>query len=371
MIQKIKISKIKPNPNNPRTIKDEAFGKLVKSVKEFSEMLELRPIVVNSDMIILGGNMRYRACKEAGLKEVSIIIAENLTEEQQKEFLIKDNVSGGEWDWDMLANEWDNEEVLEWGLIIRDFETSEVLEAEEDDFDATPPEEHITVLGDLYEIGEHRLLCGNSTDSDQVAKLMKGQKAALCVTDPPYGIGLKYVGVMANNSNGEIHGDTDSFNPSCIFCLNANEYYIFGADYFIEKLPTRKGLCIWAKAHTEKENLVFGASFETFWRSAKDKREIWFENRIGNLSENLHSHPTQKPISLISRCINDSNETGIIVDIFLGTGSTMVASHQLKRKCYGMELDPKYCDVIVNRMIKLDPTLTIKRNGVDVTNDWK
>jgi hypothetical protein len=116
--KKIKISEIKLNPNNPRLIKDDKFAKLVKSVKEFPEMLDIRPIVVNSDMIILGGNMRYKACKEAGLKEIPVIIAEGLTEQQQKEFLIKDNVSGGEWDWDMLANEWDDEKLVEWGLDL-------------------------------------------------------------------------------------------------------------------------------------------------------------------------------------------------------------------------------------------------------------
>ena len=114
--KKIKISEIKLNPNNPRLIKDDKFAKLVKSVKDFPEMLDIRPIVVNSDMIILGGNMRFRACKEAGLKEIPVIIAEGLTEQQQKEFLIKDNVAGGEWDWDMLANEWEAEQLSEWGL---------------------------------------------------------------------------------------------------------------------------------------------------------------------------------------------------------------------------------------------------------------
>lgn len=109
-----KISEIKANPNNPRLIKDDKFANLVKSIKDFPEMLELRPIVVNKDMIILGGNMRYKACKEAGLKEIPVIVADNLTEEQEREFLIKDNVSGGEWDWDMLANEWDKEELEEW-----------------------------------------------------------------------------------------------------------------------------------------------------------------------------------------------------------------------------------------------------------------
>lgn len=113
---KTKISEIKLNPNNPRIIKDDKFIKLVKSIKDFPEMLEIRPIVVNADMVILGGNMRFKACKEAGLKEIPIIIADNLTEEQQREFLIKDNTSGGEWDFEMLANEWDVEQLEDWGL---------------------------------------------------------------------------------------------------------------------------------------------------------------------------------------------------------------------------------------------------------------
>jgi ParB-like chromosome segregation protein Spo0J len=117
-IQKIKISEVKMNPNNPRLIKDDKFAKLVKSIKEFPKMLEIRPIVVNADMIVLGGNMRLKACKEAGLKEVSIIFANDLTEDEQKQFIIKDNVGFGEWDWDMLANEWEPELLEDWGLEV-------------------------------------------------------------------------------------------------------------------------------------------------------------------------------------------------------------------------------------------------------------
>ncbi len=114
----VKIGEVKSNPNNPRIIKDDKFKKLVESVKTFPEMLNIRPIVVNSDMVVLGGNMRLRACKEAGLKEIPIIKADTLTPEQQSEFIIKDNVSGGEWDWDMLANEWEAEELDAWGLDV-------------------------------------------------------------------------------------------------------------------------------------------------------------------------------------------------------------------------------------------------------------
>jgi hypothetical protein len=125
-MKKIATSKIKLNPNTPRLIKDEKFKKLVKSIKDFPEMLDIRPIVVNADMIILGGNMRYKACVEAGLKEIPVIVADNLTEEKQREFLIKDNTSGGEWDWEMLANQWDAEQLEDWGLTISTFNSDNI-----------------------------------------------------------------------------------------------------------------------------------------------------------------------------------------------------------------------------------------------------
>ena len=119
---KVKISEVKSNPNNPRTIKDDKFDKLVASIKEFPKMLEIRPIVVNDDMIVLGGNMRLKACKAAGLKEVPIIKASELTEDEQRQFIIKDNVSGGEWDWEMLSSEWDTEQLEDWGLDVVGFD---------------------------------------------------------------------------------------------------------------------------------------------------------------------------------------------------------------------------------------------------------
>ena len=135
-IVKVKISEIKLNESNPRFIKDDKFKKLVKSIKDLPQMLDIRPIVVNKDMMVLGGNMRLKACVEAGLIEVPIIIADNLTKEQEKEFLIKDNVSGGEWDWDMIANEWNEVELIEWGLDIPNFDSeveSEEKEGQETD----------------------------------------------------------------------------------------------------------------------------------------------------------------------------------------------------------------------------------------------
>jgi hypothetical protein len=142
--EQVNISEVKPNPNNPRIIKDDKFAKLVQSIKDFPKMLEIRPIVVNSDMIVLGGNMRLKACKEAGLKKVHIIKADDLTEEQQREFIIKDNVSGGEWDWEQLANEWNSEDLDKWGLDVPIFDTEPSGDDLVDDEKNKPPTMKIT-----------------------------------------------------------------------------------------------------------------------------------------------------------------------------------------------------------------------------------
>jgi hypothetical protein len=152
-IKNVKLSEVKSNPNNPRIIKDDKFTKLVKSIKEFPKMLEIRPIVVNADMIVLGGNMRLKACKEAGLKEVPVIFAHDLTEDEQKQFIIKDNVGFGEWDWDMIANEWDADIIEEWGLDlpfdskIDDMEDGETLDFEQS-VQLIPPKEYILIMAD-------------------------------------------------------------------------------------------------------------------------------------------------------------------------------------------------------------------------------
>jgi len=183
-MKKVAIGELKPNPNNPRIIKDDKFKKLVQSIKELPEMAEVRPIVVNTDMVVLGGNMRLKAMREAGWKEVPIEVVD-WDEDKQRQFIIKDNVSGGEWDWEMLANQWDAEELNEWGLDLPDFEQAKELEAEEDDYEMPDEVQTDIVLGDLFEIGQHRLLCGDSTDSDAVARLMNGEKADMVFTDPP------------------------------------------------------------------------------------------------------------------------------------------------------------------------------------------
>jgi len=388
MIQNVPINTVKANPNNPRIIKDDKFAKLVKSINEFPQMLKLRPIVVNDDMVVLGGNMRLKACKEAGLKEIPIIKASELTEQQQKEFIVKDNVGYGEWDWNDLANNWDAEQLQDWGLDIPGFD-AEVLEAEEDDF-AVPDGgiETDIVLGDLFEIGEHRLLCGDSTDSDQVAKLMNGQKADMVFTDPPYKLETEG-GCKGSIGEGlKKQGDSiefiSNFEPTeflqvlpLIFDKNKLNAYIFCnkellPDYLVWARDSGYSfnVLIWKKPNaipigdSHRPDIEYLLLFR--------KSAIWNNgladvnySRCLEFGRETGLHPTMKPIELIANEMKiSSNVNSLVFDFFLGSGSTMVASHQLKRKCYGMELDPKYCQVIVDRMRKLDPTLVIKKNGL-------
>ena len=376
-MQKVKLSDIRPNPNNPRVIKDDKFKKLVKSIQDFPQMLELRPIVVNDEMIVLGGNMRLKALEHLGIEETFIIKAGDLTDKQEQEFIIKDNVGYGEWDWDQLANEWDVEDLDEWGLDLP-LDFVKELEAEEDDFEV--PADGIEtdiVLGDLFEIGEHRLLCGDSTDSDAVARLMDGEKADMVFTDPPYGISHSGKGITAptksgkiveGNNFGEILGDgdvnaaIDSFN--LIYSLYPDALHIWwGANYYSSILPNGFGWLVWDK---ERVGDTFsGAELAFVNKGVKVDvfRHMWHGIAKASESGDKRLHPTQKPVALVEWCFNNYNAGNLILDLFLGSGSTMVASHQLKRKCFGMELDPKYCQVIIDRMKNLDPTLVIKRNG--------
>ena len=401
----MKLNNIKANPNNPRLIKDDKFKKLVQSIKDFPEMMEKRPIVcvtdVDGKLFPLGGNMRLKALQELNYKDIPetwVIKADEWTEEQRKEFVIKDNIGFGEWDWDDLANNWDSEKLEEWGLDIPNFEP-EVLEAEEDDFEIHDEIKTDIILGDLFEIGEHRLLCGDSTDSDQVAKLMNGQKADMVFTDPPYNIGFK--GSMsnkmvngkkapadsANQRHDEIKNDSmseeqfydfisDVLKEIKINCLGAF-YICFGSQTLNQLLQPLadlkieyKSIIIWMKNQaifsgkdfkSRYEPIIYGR-FNDFFNGARfNEEDIWEFSR----TQKNDLHPTMKPIPLIENALNYSSKEGMrVLDLFLGSGSTMVAAHQLKRKCYGMELDPKYCQVIVDRMIKLDPTLEIKKNGL-------
>ena len=478
----MKLSAIKQNPNNPRSINKDKFAKLVKSIEEFPRMLELRPIVLNKDNIVLGGNMRLKACKHIGLTEVPVMYADDLTEEEQRQFIIKDNVGFGDWDWELLANEWDVSDLNDWGLDLPDMDV-QVLEAEEDNYEEPDNLQVDVVLGDLIEIGEHRLLCGDSTDSDQVAKLMNGEKADVAHNDPPYGMKKENEGVLNDNLNYDdllefnkewialqfTHlKDNGSWycwgideplmdiyshilkpyakdqkltfrnlitwfkNPSglgdgqnvssarsygiitekCLFVMmgkqnaaqNKDEFYeewrpllnyfvqekqkmgwgtkdvikITGktsaSHYFSESqfmMPTANHYnklqeVAGGKAFTRKFDSIVNEFLKTraYFDNTHDlMTEVWqFDRHVKNGTEGKHATP--KPIPLCERAIKSScPQDGLVLDMFLGSGSTMVAAHQLNRKCYGMELDPKYCQVIIDRMVNLDPTLEVKING--------
>jgi len=385
-IKKVSITEVKPNGSNPRIIKDPKFKQLVQSIQEFPEMLELRPIIVNSDMVILGGNMRYKACMDAGIKEIPIMIADSLDEAKQKEFIVKDNVGFGEWDWDIVNSEWDASNLEEWGLDLPEYTDTEV-EAEEDDFEvAEGGIETDIVLGDLFEIGEHRLLCGDSTDSDAVAKLMDGELADMCHTDPPYNIdyegGSKKREKIANDKLDDFPKFLyDVYTTISTALKKGGAIYVWHASSethnFIQQFLNAgflfKSYIVWNKNnstfgrsdyHWKHEPCIYGwldgASHK--WYGDRKQTTVWDIERPSRSDE----HPTMKPIPLCSKPLENSSKQGdVVLDVFLGSGSTMVAAHQLKRKCFGMELDPKYCQVIIDRMRKLDPTLIIKRNGTE------
>jgi len=413
-IKVVKLSEIKSNPNNPRIIKDDKFRKLVKSIQEFPKMLEIRPVVVNADMIVLGGNMRLKACKEAGLKEVPVIFADDLTDEEQKQFIIKDNVGFGEWDWDMIANEWDAEELEEWGLDIPDFGITELPAAEEDDYEMPDEVQTDIVLGDLFEIGDHRLLCGDSTDSDAVAKLMNGRNWSLMATSPPYNQGnscgnlLHTKGLGTGKKDVKLYEDKKTDNRTAedyfSFCIdilktsflfkndedhavcwnvayNAKSRNDYGKIIFSDENPFDvKETIIWDKTHSinlpqigiysRRCEFVFVMSSNEKYHTSQTYNDCrWNYWQIKSAGSQITGedveHRAAYPVEFASKMVNDfSLQNDLIYEPFTGSGTTMVAAHQLNRNCYGMELDPKYCQMIIDRMKKLNPSLVIKKNGI-------
>ena len=368
------ISEIKPNPKNPRTIRDDRFKKLVKSIQDFPQMLDKRPLVCFTDtdgkLVVLGGNMRLKAAKEVGLKQLPVVLADDWTEEQKAQFLIKDNVGFGEWNWDELKADWDFDKLDDWGLEIPDFAQTE-LEAQEDDYEIPDEIQTDIVLGDLFEIGPHRLLCGDSTDSDDVARLMNGEKADLLFTDPPYNVGFngrsgKFDLIV--NDDLEEH-DFDNFIEEfaqTVHTLQIPIKYIWCNWKFygtLQKHFELNACIVWAKN-------VFGLG-----RGYRHQHEFCFfegkldegingESDLWEIKKDVnYQHPTQKPVELSARALNNHKGAMNILDLFGGSGSTLAGLHQLKRRGFIMELDPKYCQVIIDRTRKLDPTITIKKNG--------
>lgn len=399
----VKLSTLRINPDNPRLIKDEKFEKLCSSVKDFPKMMSLRPIVVDSDGMILGGNMRYIALDHLGYREIPdewIKRAEELTEEERRRFIIEDNVSFGEWDFDILASDWDIEDLNEWGL---DF--PEKKELFEDEYEVPEEDEIETdiVPGDVFEIGPHRMVCGDSTHADIVFTLLQGEKPFLMVTDPPYGVNYDaswrlQAGIGTSGALGKVMNDDNadwreawSLFPGAVayvwhaglhaatvmeslhavkFKVRAqiiwvkNQFVISRGHYHGQHEPAfyaqRPGVDDQWRYAEEHEVLDYSVrdGESAGWDGDRKQSTVWF---IDKLMKSETGHSTQKPVECMGRPIK--NHTGEVYDPFLGSGTTMVAAHQLGRRCFGVELNPKYCHVIIERMRAMEDSLKVVRNG--------
>jgi len=371
--KRIALTQLKPNPDNPRIIKDAAFKKLVQSIKDFPEMIEAREIVVNQDLVILGGNMRYRALQEAGVKEAPVKIVD-WSEDKQREFVIKDNVSGGEWDYDALANQYDIEELDAWGLELPEM-TDVQAEVEEDEAPEVSQEPPVSKLGEIYALGSHRVLCGSAIDEDDTNKLLGEQKIDLYLTDPPYNVdytGKTKDALKIQNDqmdDGEFLAFlADSYRRADEHMKTGAAFYIFHADSegFNFRAAVKdvgwmlKQCLIWVKQtmvmgrqdyQWKHEPILYG------WKSGGS--HSWYSDRkqttvleFDRPSRNAE-HPTMKPLNILGYLISNSTKGGdLVFDNFLGSGSTLMACEQTNRICYGIELDPKYVDVIRKRYWK-------------------
>lgn len=389
-----KISEIKANPNNPRIIKDDKFAKLVKSIKEFPKMLEIRPIVVNDDMVVLGWNMRLKACKEAGLKEVHIVRASDLTEQEQREFIIKDNSGFGEWDMDMLANEWSDCPLADWGL---DIDTPKEVDAEKELIEDIIPEDDEEIFvqeWDIYKLGNHTLMCGDSMSEENIKTLLKGKNKAIthCISDPPYGISYNpdRHGMIKNDDKIMDYTALGKKYSDGFFCMwtgyqvvdqwiqlvrstfkDINNVIIWhkggggmwdcartlAQDYELLLVVNRgneiqgyRGSATWYWNSEEKEKFIKNASKEAMKEvltTLSQGQAIW---KVWKDDVSEYLHPTQKPVEINQRVLeNFTGESSNVLDLFGWSGSNLIACEKTNRTCYMMELDPKYVQTIIKR----------------------
>lgn len=366
-----KLSEIKPYAKNPRK-NDDAVKYVAESIKQFGFRV---PIIVDANGEIVAGHTRYKAAKKLGMTEVPCVSADDMTPEQVKAFRLADNKTAekAEWDMGLLADELAG---LDIDMSLFGFDLIEKDEVREDEFGEEPPETPITVLGDIWQLGRHRLLCGDSTDPDNLKRLMDGAMADQMVTDPPYNVDYTGKTQDALKIQNDVMGD-DAFRKflrDAMFCADSvmkpgAVFYIWHAD---SEGYNFRGACrdigwrvrqclIWVKnsmvlgrqdyqwAH---EPCIYGwkEGASHLWASNRKQTTVLEFDRPTRSKE----HPTMKPVLLFDYLIqNNTKPMDVVLDPFLGSGTTIVACQQDGRICYGMELDPKYCDVIVNRYIKL------------------
>jgi hypothetical protein len=359
----IKLSDLIPDDKNFNKGSEYGNGLIEKSFSKFGAG---RSILIDKNNRIIAGNKSVENAMSIGLDDVQIVESDgkriiavkrmdiDLDTPQGREMALADNASAKAnivFDAELIEAELGEATAVEWGIEVAD-----KLEAEEDDFDVPDGGlETDIVLGDLFEIGEHRLLCGDSTDIQKVELLTNREKCNL-LTDPPYGIKANKQTLGTGKKKFHRGEDWDNEVPDFFYILELiDKAIIWGGNYFTNKLEVTNDWLCW---HKKNDGLSF-SEFEMAWTNLGKNCRMLSHHWGGETKE----HPTMKPLKVMEWCINYLDNKPIL-DIFLGSGSTMVASHQMKRKCYGMELDPKYCQVIVDRMIKLDPSLEIKKNGV-------
>ena len=376
-----KVTELIPYVKNSRTHSDEQVAQIAASIKEFGWT---NPILVDGQNGIIAGHGRLMAARKLGYKDVPTIELADLTETQKKAYIIADNrlaLNAG-WDNEMLTIELN--ELLADGFALEMLgfdpkELSALLEPEVveglTDEDAVPdvPDEPITKLGDIYQLGNHRLMCGDSTSIDAVDKLMDGQKADMVFTDPPYGMflnadysdmgGKNSMTKKTGNKYDKVIGDHNDFTPELIntifACFNyCKEIFMWGADYYAELLPNKNegSWVVWDKRGDESADKMYGSTFELCWSKARHKRMMARVKWAGIFGmEKEHDkkrvHPTQKPVELVVWFFDyfSLKDKTNVVDLYGGSGSTLIASEKVGKKAFVMELDPKYCDVIVKR----------------------
>ena len=393
-IEYLPIKALKPYEKNTRKHQKKDVDNIARSIEKFGMN---DPIGIWGDNIIVEGHGRLLACKQLGMTEVPCVRLDHLTDEQRREYAIAHNATAelSEWDFDILPDELAELDLSDFSFdfgIEDEAEETEIVEDEapEVDEDAEP----IAKLGDIWQLGRNRLMCGDSTDKATVELLMDGKKADMVFTDPPYGMNLDtdYSG-MKNNldfaksknfTGGKKYeqGKVDDFNPlmiDAVLSIDAKEMFLWGADYFAELLPCKNdgSWIVWDKRANGNDDIeedyssdkMYGSCFELCWSKNKHKRDIarvkW-AGVFGTEQEFDHKryHPTQKPIKLAEWFLKRYSKDGhIIVDLFGGSGSTLIACEQLDRTCYMMELDEKYCDVIIKRWETLTGEKAVLING--------
>lgn len=369
-IQLKKLSEITPYEKNPRK-NDEAVKYVAESIKQFGFKV---PIVIDKDGIIVAGHTRYKAAKKLKMDEVPCIVADDLTDEQIKAFRLADNkvAEKAEWDFDLLDIELDGILDIDMESLGFEFEEeTEPEEVEEDDFEAELPVEPKAKLGDIYQLGRHRLMCGSSTDAGDVAKLMDGTLADMCFTDPPYNCNYgnikhpKFKSREIENDNM----DTESFRAFCTdFTMNIKEN-VSGCVYMCagqgkdgrvmftvaDELLHNSTTIIWNKDQFTLGRGKYQNKYEPIWfgwvESGKDFTDDRTLTNVWDMKRPKKSelHPTMKPVELVATALEHNPKSKTVLDLFGGSGTTLIACEQTGRNCYMMELDPKYVDVIIER----------------------